>query len=169
MQPTYKQIGDHTETVEIDFNPAIISYGEILELFWKGHHPNRKNYKGRQYMSLLLYHDKQQKNAIEQKKTALEKELHKEIQTEVSTYRGFTLAEERHQKYFLKRYPDAIKQLTELYPSFTAFNDATLTARLNSFVRGLGTMAGIKNEISQWPVSRQEKEILLESVRRIRW
>jgi hypothetical protein len=53
--PTYRNIGNHTETLEIDFDPTIISYEEILDIFWKNHNPLRVNdYKGRQYMSLLL-------------------------------------------------------------------------------------------------------------------
>src|SRR6056297_3828024 len=51
--PTYKMIGDHTETIEIDYDPAVISYRELLEIFFDSHNPYSQSYS-RQYASLIL-------------------------------------------------------------------------------------------------------------------
>lgn len=64
--PTYRHMGDHTETVEVDFDPAVLAYDDILRVFWNGHRPeNINSYKGRQYQSMLLYRSPEQKDAIE--------------------------------------------------------------------------------------------------------
>ncbi len=168
-KPTYKQMGDHTETLEIDFDPSIISFTDILDVFWRIHNPNRGNYRGRQYLSLLLYHNVDQKRTINEKKAELEKDSPEEIRTEIAAYNGFTLAEERHQKYFLKRYPNAIEQMSELFPNKDEFLQATITARLNGFVKGYCRMSDLREEISNWPIDEDSKRILFTSLSNIRW
>jgi len=48
--PTYRNIGDHTETIQIDYNPKEISHEELLDVFWRSHSPEVKSWS-RQYMS----------------------------------------------------------------------------------------------------------------------
>ncbi|WP_245796393.1 peptide-methionine (S)-S-oxide reductase [Domibacillus antri] len=56
--PTYRHMGDHTETLQVDFDPAALSFEKILRIFGGNHtSTNRVNDKERQYMSLLFYHD----------------------------------------------------------------------------------------------------------------
>ncbi len=155
--------------VQIDFDPSLLSYYALLEHFWNSHNSNRRNYKGRQYLSLLLYHDANQLPMIQRVKKQLEALSPMTIQTEIAPFNSFTLAEERHQKYFLKRYPDAVTKLQKLYPTFEAFNNATLTARLNSFVKGWITMAALVSEIKTWQIAEAEKEKILHTMKSIRW
>ena len=58
--PTYNSLGDHTETLEIDFDPARVSYKELLEVFWKNHSPRTASWS-RQYMAAVFVHDDEQK------------------------------------------------------------------------------------------------------------
>ena len=58
--PTYTHIGDHTETVQVDYDPAQITYAELLEVFWQGHNPRSRPYS-RQYMAAVFYHNQEQK------------------------------------------------------------------------------------------------------------
>lgn len=162
-------MGDHTETIEIDFNPDIITFEEILHFFWKNHNSNRGSYRGRQYLSILLYHDEKQKESIFKVKKELEEMRQEEIQTEIAPYVEFTLAEERHQKYYLKRYPNAIEQLHSLYPSTQMIVDSRLAARLNGFVKGYGTLAGLKEEIMGWDINEDSMSKLLDVINSIRW
>lgn len=155
--------------VQVDFNTSLLSYQALLEHFWNSHNPNRDSYKGRQYLSLLLYQDASELAAIQSVKNKLEKQSSMAIQTEIAPFNSFTLAEERHQKYFIKRYPDAVNKLQELYPSFEIFNNATLPARLNSFVKGWVTMAELRSEIKNWPIAEAEQEKLLHTIKSIRW
>ncbi|MBM7621038.1 peptide-methionine (S)-S-oxide reductase [Bacillus tianshenii] len=167
--PTYKQMVDHTECLEVDFDPLIIGFEEIVKHFWRSHNPNRGNYKGRQYLSIILFHDAEQKEVIERVKESLEKSLAGKIDTEIASYRGFTLAEERHQKYYLKRYPKAMERLLSYYETHEKFVDGTLVARLNSFVKGYGTLAALKEEMAGWNVPEDIRVELFELIDGIRW
>lgn len=167
--PTYRHMGDHTETVEVDFDPSVISYEEILRKFWGNHYPNRGNYKGRQYISMLRYHGERQKTVIGMVKREMEKALGEPIETEIAAFEKFTLAEERHQKYYLKRYPNTLGQLQDLFPKNDHLVDSTFAARLNGFVKGYGKMAELKNEIRSWKIGDENKDILLNKLETIKW
>ncbi|MDN7242027.1 peptide-methionine (S)-S-oxide reductase [Planococcus sp. N028] len=167
--PTYRTMGDHTETVEIDFDPAIISFEDVLRIFWKNHYPNRDNYKGRQYISLLRYHNEGQKSAIGKIKAEMEKELGEAFETEIAAFSGFTLAEERHQKYYLKRYPKVLGQLKDLYPAPDLLVNSTFAARLNGFVKGYGTRESLKREIAEWPIEEQYRQFLIATLFQLKW
>lgn len=162
-------MADYTECLEIDFDPQEIGFEEIVKHFWSSHNPNRGNYKGRQYLSILLFRDAEQKEMIERVKDSLEKSMKDKIDTEIAPYRGFTLAEKRHQKYYLKRYPKAMDRLLSYYGTHEQLVDATLVARLNSFVKGYGTLAVLKEEMAGWDLSRETKGKLVELVNGIRW
>ncbi len=167
--PTYRRMGDHTETVQIEFDPLMISYAEVLREFWQNHYPNRDNYKGRQYISLLHYHTEQQRKTVGIIREEMELQLGEPIETEISSYSQFTLAEERHQKYYLKRYPKALEQTAELYPDPAFLTDSTFAARLNGFVKGFGTKAGVLEEIGQWSIGENEKTYLIDLFSTMKW
>ena len=168
--PTYRTIGDHTETLEIEFDPEILSYEEILTIFWQNHDAAKNRfYKERQYLSLLLYHSEEQKRIAYQIKTEQEQILGKEIQTEFQPYTVFYCAENRHQKYFLKRFSKAMDSLLPLFPNDKAFVDSTIAARLNGFVREFGTLKDIKAEIHHWGLDPDNERVLKELLENIKW
>ena len=167
--PTYRQMGDHTETIEVDFDPAVISYGEILRHFWRNHYPNRDAYRGRQYISLLHFHNETQEAAVERVKGEMEEELGFSIETEIAPFDGFTLAEERHQKYYLKRYPKALEQLWDLAPDASLLTGSTFAARLNGFVKGHGSRDALLEEISEWPVPPEARDRLKGTLKHMKW
>lgn len=167
--PTYRQMGDHTETIEVDFDPSLISYEEILRHFWRGHYPNRDAYRGRQYISLLHFHGETQKAAVEKIKGEMEAELGFFIETEIAPFEGFTLAEERHQKYYLKRYPGALDQLEDMAPERSILTDSIFAARLNGFVKGFGNREALLEEISGWPIPPEAREQLKQKLKHMKW
>lgn len=169
LHPTYREMGDHTESIEVDFDPAIISLEELLVHFWKNHYPNRDNYKGRQYISLLCYRGEEQLKAIETVRARMEKELGEGIETEVASFKAFTMAEERHQKYYLKRYPKALEQLKSIYTEEVELTDATFAARLNGFVKGFGTKEGLIQEIGNWNIETSQRELFMGKLRTMKW
>ena len=59
-EPTYHSIGDHSETIEIDFQPERISYSELLEIFFRSHNPRRAAFRP-QYRSAILFASKKPK------------------------------------------------------------------------------------------------------------
>lgn len=169
--PTYRRIGDHTETLEIDFDPSLISYEEILNVFWGNHNPLRENfYKGRQYISILLYHNQhQQQDIIKRKKSEWSHILNGEIQTEIAPYSTFYLAEDYHQKYYLRRFKNAFEKLDTIFTNHSDFVNSTLTARLNGLAKGHGTLSGLREEINTWGLNKNDTMRLIEMLSKIRW
>jgi peptide-methionine (S)-S-oxide reductase len=108
--PTYQQVcadnTGHAEAVQITFNPAIISYAKILNVFWRIHDPTTLNRQGgdigTQYRSVIFFHDLEQKEIAEKSKAELiESGLwNNPIVTEIVAFTNFYIAEEYHQNYF---------------------------------------------------------------------
>ncbi len=169
VNPVYRQMGDHTETVQIDFDPAVLSYEEVLRHFWDNHYPNRDEYKGRQYISLLRFHSTQQQSTIARIKEEMENKLGEKIDTDIAPYDHFTLAEERHQKYYLKRYPRILKQLEPHYSNTEKLQDSIFAARLNGFAKGFGSREKLMAEIADWNISEQSRKELSEILMAIKW
>ena len=110
--PTYKDVskGDtgHAEAVQIVYDPDIISYEKLLEVFWMNIDPVDRGGqfydRGSQYRTEIFYHDRKQKKAAEKSKKELvdSGKFGKAIATEISKFRKFYMAEERHQDYYKK-------------------------------------------------------------------
>ena len=108
--PTYEKVSTgttgHVEVVQISFNPDVISFKEILEVFFSSHDPTTLNRQGNdigtQYRSVIFYHDNQQKAIAEQviKELTETKTWNKPIVTQIEPYKIFYKAEEYHQNYF---------------------------------------------------------------------
>ena len=106
--PTYKEVcgGDtgHAEVVQIEYDPAVVSYDKLLETFWQIHDPTTLNRQGHdtgtQYRSIILYHSDAQKAAAEKSKAEAQKELSKPIVTQIVPLKKFWPAEAYHQDYF---------------------------------------------------------------------
>ncbi len=96
----------YAEVVQIYFNPEIVSYRELLEIFWKTHDPTMINRQGAdigpQYRSVIFYHNQKQKEIAEHYKNELEKAQiwTKPIVTEISPIKNFYKAEKYHQNYY---------------------------------------------------------------------
>ncbi len=111
--PTYEEVckdkTGHAESVLVEFNPDIVSYDTLLELFWKIHDPTTVNRQGpdigSQYRSIIFYHNDKQKNKAIDSKEKLERsgKFSKKIATEIIPESKFYRAEEYHQKYFQKQ------------------------------------------------------------------
>lgn len=169
-QPTYRQMGDHSETVQIQYDPEIIPFSDIVDIFWNNHNPiNINDYKGRQYRSLLFYSDEQQLETIRAVIAERKEKGLGEPETEIAPYSCFFPAEDRHQKYYLKRYPDAIDRLSSLYPRHEDLINATLAARLNGLAKGFTSLERIKDEINQWRLDPVERSRLIDLISSIRW
>jgi peptide-methionine (S)-S-oxide reductase len=109
--PTYEQVcrgtTGHAEVVQITFDPKVISFPELLEVFWKTHDPTTRNRQGHdsgpQYRSVIFYHSPEQKELAEKYKQKLDavRAFAAPIVTEIAPYREFYLADAHHQNYFL--------------------------------------------------------------------
>lgn len=108
--PTYKQIctgtTGHAEVAQIEFDPSVISFAELLEVFWMTHDPTTLNRQGAdvgtQYRSVIFYHTDQQKKEAEyyMQKLTDEKVFPNPIVTEIVPLEEFYLAEDYHNDYY---------------------------------------------------------------------
>jgi peptide methionine sulfoxide reductase msrA/msrB len=106
--PTYEQVCSgktgHAEVFQVEFDPAVISYDQLLELFWKMHDPTTPNRQGAdvgtQYRSAIFYHSDAQRKTAEESKKVVAKALGKTVSTEISKATVFYKAENYHQDYF---------------------------------------------------------------------
>jgi len=108
--PSYEEIctgkTGHAEVIQIKFDSAVVSYDELLEIFWKTHDPTTLNRQGAdvgtQYRSVIFYHNDEQKEKAESYKTELNKAKIWEdpIVTEISPLKNFYSAEKYHQDYY---------------------------------------------------------------------
>jgi peptide-methionine (S)-S-oxide reductase len=111
--PTYQDVctdtTGHAEAVEVEYDPAKISYGKLLEVFWENHDPTQLNRQGpdfgKQYRSAIFFHDVEQERAAKSSKEALEKSrrFSKPIVTQIIPAEKFYEAEDYHQQYLEKR------------------------------------------------------------------
>ncbi len=88
----------HAEVVRIEFDPAVVSYGHLLDVFWDAHDPTTPNRQGAdegtQYRSIILFADEAQKAAAEKSKAAAQARYHAPIVTEIAPLKEFCPAEE---------------------------------------------------------------------------
>lgn len=108
--PSYNQVctgkTGHAESIQIEFDPKVISYEKILDVFWHTHDPTTLNRQGNdigpQYRSAIFYHSQEQKKIAEKLKEELEKEgvFNAPIVTEISPFRNFFVAEDYHKNYY---------------------------------------------------------------------
>lgn len=111
--PTYEDVCSHTtghaEVVQVEFDPAVVSYERLLEVFWANHNPTTLNRQGPdvgdQYRSVIFYHSPEQRAAAEASKTRLDQSgrFKSPIVTFIQPAPTFYRAEDYHQRYLEKR------------------------------------------------------------------
>jgi peptide-methionine (S)-S-oxide reductase len=110
--PSYREVTSgrtgHAEVVQISYDPAVLSYDDVLKIFFSLHDPTTLNRQGAdvgtQYRSIILYHDDVQREKAEKMMASLsgQKKYKNPIVTEVTPFKEFYRAEDYHQEYFKK-------------------------------------------------------------------
>jgi peptide-methionine (S)-S-oxide reductase len=162
--PTYHDLGDHAESIQLDYDPEKLSYADLLKLFWHGHSPSRPPWS-RQYMSAILYHDDEQRRLAESTRDTHAQRLGREIHTEIAPLHRFYRAEDYHQKYSLRRRAELFGELRAYYPRDLDLVDSTVAARINGYVAGCGELADLEAEVDEYGLSFRGRERLLAVAR----
>jgi len=162
--PTYYNLGDHTETIQIDYDPTQISYEELLNVFWDSHNPAQRPWS-RQYMSIVFYHDEEQKRLAMETRDREAAKIQGQIFTEIVPASEFYLAEAYHQKYRLRQVPDLMEEFRVMYPDDEDFIDSTAAARVNGYLGGYGTFEALQTELSDLGLSPAGSKKLLDVAR----
>jgi peptide-methionine (S)-S-oxide reductase len=111
--PTYKDVctdrTGHAEVVEIEYDPSVVSYEDLLKVFWENHDPTQVNRQGpdfgTQYRTVIFYHTEEQKRLAEASKKSLSESgrFRRPIATQIVPATDFWIAEDYHQQYLEKR------------------------------------------------------------------
>ena len=158
--PTYHNIGSHSETIQIDYDPDIVSYDELLDIFWAENSAYLSPFS-RQYNSIIFYHDEEQKKMAEESYKQRREERSNTVLTEILSYSNFNYAELYHQKYYLQAEQRIMKDALSNLDDFEGFMFSTTAARLNGYVGGYGDPTTLEKEIESYGLSDEGEKILL--------
>jgi methionine-S-sulfoxide reductase len=150
--PTYDNLGDHIETVQIDYDPETTSYEKLLWVFWGGHSPQDRAWK-RQYMSAVFFHNDEQKRMAYEIRDRMAAKLKCELHTEIMPHSKFYTAEDYHQKYHLQGEGKLMDEFCLLYPAMEDFVASTAAARVNGYLGGYGTIGSLETEVNSFGLS----------------
>jgi peptide-methionine (S)-S-oxide reductase len=153
--PTYHALGDHSESIEVTYDPAVIGYEQLLDVFWDTHNPNVPELS-HQYRSAIFVADDQ--------RSAAEASLasHPHAWTTIEPAGTFWQAEDYHQKYRLRGVPELYAEFHSIYPDDHDFVKSTAVARVNSWLSGHTDMAQVKAEIDEVGLDEHGKQVLLD-------
>lgn len=165
--PTYRDLGDHTETLQVDYDPSRIGYEDLLDLFWAAHNPTSPSWS-RQYASIIFYHDEDQRRLAEESLARQEAEQGRRLYTELERLDTFYLAEDYHQKYYLRSVRELAAEYLAIYPDLQAFVDSTAVARVNGYVGGNGSAEEVQRVLPELGLSESGERILLSIARGLR-
>ncbi len=152
--PEYHNLADHTEAVQIDFDPAVFSFDKLAELFCRRHGPRAKAHK-QQYMWALWYHNDEQADAIHAARRRVVRETGAKMDMHIAAALPFYRAEDRHQKYRLQHSP-LMTYFRTMYPDFQDFVDSTAATRINGLVSCKGDASLFKDELADYGIPSNE-------------
>jgi peptide-methionine (S)-S-oxide reductase len=161
VNPTYHNLDGHSETTQLQFNPAVISYERLLEIFWGGIEPTRQ-VGGRQYANIIFYHSDEQKRQAEESKQRLQEHSKQEVFVDILPYKHFYPAEDYHQKYYLQQSRKLMQALESAYPNFTDLVQSTAAARLNAFRAGFLTQPKLRSELTKLDLPQTAFDQIME-------
>jgi peptide-methionine (S)-S-oxide reductase len=165
LDPTYHSLGDHSESIEIDYDPTVISYKHLLKFFWEAHDPASRSWS-KQYKAAIFYHNDEQKRLAEETRDGIEAAQKIKVQTEILPFSRFYVAEAYHQKYALRGRNEFMRELRIIYLSDEALMNSTAAARVNGYLSGFGSLAALQEEIDNLGLSSEAGRRLLELMKK---
>jgi peptide-methionine (S)-S-oxide reductase len=159
--PDYNNIGNHSETVQVDYDPEIVSYAQLLAVFWNSHDVTSRPYS-MQYRSAIFYTTDLQRSQAEEFRNAEEARLGTEVYTSIEQAAVFYVAEDYHQKYYLRLEDKIVNELYAIYPDPAAFRDSTAAARLNGYAGGFGDAETLSQNLEKFGLSSNGRQALLK-------
>ncbi|CAG2171335.1 unnamed protein product, partial [Oppiella nova] len=148
QDPTYRNLGDHTEVIDIEYHPNSTTYERILTMFWEVNDSATKCRK-RQYMSAIFYHNPIQKRLAEKWMAKAQRKYATPIQTPILPLDVFHEAEDYHQKFTLRRHPKLVQSLGL---SDKQLIGSHIAARLNGYLVHFGTLEAFRKEVDNWGI-----------------
>lgn len=144
-------MGDHSESIQVDFDPSLVSYRDLLQVALQEGSFGGRAYS-RQYRSVIFYHDSAQQEAAREAGIREAEPLGK-----------FTRAEDYHQKYYLQQRSTLAREFYAMYPEDQAFTDSTAVMRANAAVAGLVAQPDLRRWLPEMGLSEAAGQALLKS------
>jgi peptide-methionine (S)-S-oxide reductase len=113
-------------------------------------------------MSIIFYHNEEQKNAVLESMRSKSDSLGQKIATAVIPFSQFFLAEDYHQKYYLQGTEELYSEFADMYPAAGQLIQSTAVARVNGYIGGYGKLESLQNIIDLLGLSKGGKEKLLQ-------
>jgi len=158
--PDYRHIGDHSETVRVEFDPQQISYSDLLEVFWENHDPTLEPYRN-QYRNAVFATDDEQYRLAQESAERIAKSSGRPVRTVIEPAGRFYIAEDYHQKYLLRGVEDLLREFQTIYPSDQQLVASTAAARINGFLGCNGTAEELEQNLHRLGLSRPMQERLV--------
>jgi len=156
-------MGDHTEAFQIDFDPDVTSFEKLLATFWSDT-PQCGTPFSRQYRHAIWYHGDAQRKTAEATRAAVARKTGREVTTAIEPAGTFTLAEDYHQKYYLRSTP-LWREYTAIYPKLSDLLASTAVTRANGFVSGFTRKQDLQQDIAKLGLSEKGRRWLEKRAR----
>jgi methionine-S-sulfoxide reductase len=164
--PTYKKLGDHTESVQVDFDAQRISYVQLLNIFWTGHNPMKPVW-GPQYMSAIFYHDAEQERLCMDVLKEQTMNGRFRLPTQICALDRFYQAEAYHQKYYLRQQVELAKAMSEVHRTDEELIRSTAAARVNGALAGFAEPTALEAELEALAMPSALSQRIVAIVRRL--
>lgn len=161
-------MGDHSETLQLDFDPTVVSYERLLQVFVSAHSPFSA--RGRQYRSAVLFHSEAQREAADKALAELQTKSGRQVATAVEPCGHFWPAEAYHQKFLLRNNSVVMSSFADM--SLDEFVHSPAASRVNAFLGSTNPMSyeKLQKEIAGFKLTAKAKHALENAVRdRARW
>ena len=161
--PDYARIGDHSEVILIEFDPQVVTYAELLAVFWNLHDPTAEPWS-RQYRNAIFYLNESQQQQAEQSYALQTQHSSAHIRTVLEPAGAFYPAEDYHQKYLLQQSSRLFSEFRAIYPEAADFAASTAAARVNGYLGCNGDPLMLQHQIEDFGLSRAVQEQLIKEV-----
>lgn len=152
---------DYTETVLVEYDPQVISFRQLLAVFWDSHDPTYQVF-GRQYRNAVFYRTEEQRKEAEQTSRTIAEEKKRPVHTAIEKAGDFYPAEDYHQKYYLRRTEQLFNEFRLLFPDEEQFAASTAATRINGYLGCNGQKEDLQSEIGQLGLSLKAQNYLVE-------
>ena len=134
-----------------------------MEIFWNNHCAADRPWS-RQYMSILFFHNEEQRLVAEETRDRQEELLKRKIATVIQPHSNFYIAEDYHQKYYLQLHRSIAEEYKKQLGRMEDFINSTATARVNGYIKGYGTIKALQKELAILGLSEASERKLIRIV-----
>ena len=158
-QPSYHSMGDHTESLQVIFDPSKVTYEELLAIFWSARDHSRQAWS-RQYWNICFYHNEEQRKAAEAASLQMANRTGRKVQTPLMAAGTFWPAEDYHQKYRLRGESSLATEIKSYFADELSFAKSTAAARINGYLAGYGSAKELEDNLSKLGLSKDGQRLL---------